>query len=83
MQFVKVRDENVSYTPPEGWDEAKDGKCGTLSVRRETGQGGRLYCYSNWKPDAADLAILNAGGLIELLCVGGQPPVALSVLESK
>ena len=79
MECVRVRDENADFTPPGDWDKEKDGCCGVLPIRREIGKGGRAYLYSNWKPDAKELAILNAGGVVELLCVGVQPPVAVGV----
>lgn len=79
MECVKVRDENADFTPPTDWSETNDGHCGRLPIRREIGKGGRAYLYSNWKPNEHELAMLNAGGVVELLCVGVQPPVALGV----
>ena len=38
------------------------------------------YHYSTWKPDAEELALLNAGGVVELCCVGIQPPVSVGVV---
>lgn len=38
------------------------------------------HCYvSRWEPTPAELATLNAGGSVELWCVGSQPPVGISV----
>jgi hypothetical protein len=34
---------------------------------------------SRWEPTPEELAILNAGGSVELWVMGGQPPVALQV----
>jgi hypothetical protein len=34
---------------------------------------------SRWEPTPDELAILNAGGSVELWVRGGQPPVALQV----
>ena len=79
MKPVKIRDENVDFTKPIDWDEDRDGKCSTLSVRREVVRN-RPYHFSNWRPDAAELARLNAGGVVELCCVGSQPPVSISVV---
>jgi hypothetical protein len=82
MECVRVRGENADFSPPQDWDSEKDGNCGQLPIRREVGKGGRVYLYSNWKPNTHELAILNAGGVVELLCVGVQPPVAIGVTEA-
>lgn len=34
-------------------------------------------CVSRWEPTPDELAILNAGGTVELWLMGQQPPVAL------
>jgi len=78
MEKCRVRDENVDFTKPEGWDDSKDGRCGTLPIRREQ-IGRRIYHFSNWRPSAAELAELNAGSVVELCCVGVQPPVSVGV----
>lgn len=81
MTPVKVSGQNFTFTKPSrDWDDDKDGECGDLPVRRENGRNGKAYLYSNWMPDEEELRTLNAGGSIELLCVGVQPPVALSVV---
>lgn len=81
MTPVDVRGKNVDFKKPKEWDDARDGPCGSLPIRREIGASDRVYHYSNWKPDEYELGILNAGGSVELLCVGVQPPVAVSVVE--
>lgn len=83
MTPTRVRDANADFLPPKDWDKSTDGPCGNLPIRREVGKGGKTYHYSNWKPDAHELAILNAGGNVELLCIGGQPPVAVSVVPGE
>lgn len=70
----RITGANVKFAPPEGWDEARDGKCVNLMARVE-GQS----VSTAWEPTPAELAILNAGGAIVLKIAGGQPPVALSV----
>lgn len=57
---------------PAGWDEQRDGTCGTLPIRLVDGM-----CLSAWEPTPDELAILNAGGSVILQVVGGQPPVML------
>jgi hypothetical protein len=37
--------------------------------------------YSRWEPTPAELAILNAGGSVEMRVLGGQPPAHLLVAE--
>lgn len=71
------------FGKPRDWDES-NGPCGTLPVRRqvEGTPAGRPFIglYSNWKPDADELARLNAGGVVELMCCGTQPAVSVSVV---
>lgn len=82
MKYVTPANSNAAFHAPNEWDESVDGKCGTLPVRVSVGQGGRKYHTSAWKPDEHELRRLNEGGIIELLCVGIQPPVALSVVPN-
>ena len=80
MKWVAVRGKNADFGKPRDWDENRDGPCGTLPVRVEQ-EGIYNAHYSAWKPDAAELARLNEGGVVELCCVGIQPPVSLSVVS--
>jgi hypothetical protein len=79
MRPVKVRDQTTDFTKPSGWEEGQDGPCGTLSVRVEP-VGRHNYHYSNWKPDIEELKLLARGGVVELCCVGIQPPVSVAVV---
>lgn len=79
MRPTHIKDANANFDKPRTWDEERDGKCGVLSVRVEA-HGIRNYHISNWKPDAEELAALAAGGVVELCCVGLQPPVSVSVV---
>lgn len=39
-------------------------------------------CFvSRWEPTPAELALLSAGGSIELWVMGGQPPVFIKAVE--
>ena len=79
MHPVKIKGETASFAKPPDWDESRDGPCGNLSVRvvRE----GIYNChYSNWRPTQGELEQLKAGGVVELECVGVQPPVAVRVV---
>lgn len=64
------------FGKPKDWDEEKLGRCVDLHVRIKPEQ---RTCESAWRPSAEELAALNAGGVVVLSVVGGQPPVMLSV----
>jgi len=55
--------------PPADWDP-NEGECSPLPIHR---QGQRMI--SVWKPSAEELALLNAGGGVELTVLGVQHPV--------
>lgn len=59
---------HVMHAPP-GNDDVRD-----LHVRVEGG----VY-LSRWEPTPAELALLNAGGSVELAVLGGQPTVSIAV----
>lgn len=84
MKPVKIKDANADYAKPADWDEKTMGPCGTLPIRREVegtpGSGAYLSLKSNWKPTDAELAILNAGGVVELECCGVQPAVSITAV---
>lgn len=60
---------------PRGWNASEPIKCGMLPIRDATVEG--IACMqSYWKPDANELAALNAGAHIRLTVYGtGHPPV--------
>lgn len=82
MKPTRTRGHTTNFTPPIGWNEERDGKCGVLSVRREVAGAGHdlVYHYSTWAPTPDELARLVAGDVVELCCVGVQPPVSVSVV---
>ncbi len=79
MRPTAIKDQNADFAKPRNWDEERDGKCMSLPVRVEP-VGLYNYHYSAWKPDAEELAELLAGGVVELCCVGQQPPVSVGVV---
>lgn len=79
MRPAKVKGQTADFAKPRSWDDSRDGPCGTLPVRVEQ-EGIYNNHYSNWKPDAEELKLLNRGGVVELKCVGVQPPVSVSVV---
>ncbi|CAN7326549.1 hypothetical protein LJR084_001894 [Variovorax sp. LjRoot84] len=61
-----------------GWDQG-DLPCGALAITDAT-QGGMPCVVSFWRPDAAELALLNAGGLVMLSIMGAtMPPASIGV----
>lgn len=63
---------------PAGWDQGEL-PCNSLPVTR-THIGDLPAVLSYWRPDADELAALNAGGAIRLWVVGAtMPPVMLDV----
>jgi hypothetical protein len=79
MRPTKVRDQNADFAKPLDWDDTRDGQCGNLPIRVEQ-EGVYKSHYSAWKPDAEELKLLCRGGVVELCCVGIQPPVSVSVV---
>lgn len=75
MIAKRISGANLYLGAPKDWDEEKDGSCHGLAVRRVEDN----VFQSAWEPTPAELAALNAGGLVVLSVVGGQPPVMLSV----
>ena len=78
MKPVKTRDATADFSKPNAWDDNRNGPCGTLSVRVES-KGDYGYFYSTWRPTEHEIWALDAGGVVVLTGVGGQPPGALSV----
>ena len=79
MKWANIRGKTTDFGKPRTWDEKRDGACGVLPVRVEQ-VGVYNYHYSAWRPDAEELRLLNAGGVVELCCVGIQPPVSVAVV---
>ncbi|MDN8612775.1 hypothetical protein [Variovorax ginsengisoli] len=63
---------------PKGWDQSEL-PCGALAITDVAVEGVR-HVVSFWRPDADDLAKLNAGGTVALWIVGAtMPPASLTV----
>lgn len=79
MKAVEFVGQDLVLRPPEGWDNGGETlKCGGLPVKREAVLG-VAHVVSYWRPDAAGLAVLNAGGHVRLAIVGiTQPPVMVA-----
>lgn len=61
---------------PSDWDEARHGRCEGLPIVRGEEEPGLPTMKSYWRPNEADIAVLLAGGAIELCLFGvSHPPV--------
>lgn len=66
---------------PAGWEPSRHGSCGHLSIADVQHVAGNIM-LSRWEPTAAELAVLNAGGSIELGVIGTiHPPVSIGVID--
>lgn len=84
MRPTVTRGATHNFQPPENWNP-EHGVCGDLQVRMDVFTGnehGLIECFSTWKPSEEELALLNAGGVIEVgLCVLNQPVMSVNVVE--
>lgn len=71
----RIADATHYLGKPKNWDADKDGDCHGLAVRVVEDN----VFQSAWEPTPGELETLNAGGLVILNVVGGQPPVSVSV----
>lgn len=83
MQPTVTRNATHNFQEPANWNEETDGKCGDLQVRADTfGDRQIVELFSTWKPSAAELAHLNAGGVIEIgICSVTQPAMQVGVVD--
>ncbi len=66
---LRIEGANRIFTAPAGQPEVRD-----LHVKVVDG-----CCVSRWEPTPSEMALLNAGGSVELWVMGQPPPVALVV----
>jgi len=79
MQRTQHPSNNQVLGAPAGWDQSAL-PCDALPITRTTVDGVDVMC-SFWRPDPAELAALQAGGLVVLQVLGkGHPPVAVGVV---
>lgn len=80
MNPVKHHSNNVMVRPPDGWDD-RGGLLRLPALHATQGKvGGVKAMITFWEPTADDLAILLAGGKIQLTCIGGQPACNMSAV---
>lgn len=81
MPFVRIKGATKVFTKPWNWDESTDGSCGDLWVR-EDNHGRFDQMNFAYRPTPEELAILNAGGVLEVHIISGvMPPVGVSVVS--
>lgn len=84
MLPAKTRYATNNFIQPSNWDEKKLGQCHDLQVRSQfhAPEVPILEMVSTWKPTAAELAHLVAGGVIEIgLMQPTQPPMWVTTVD--
>jgi len=73
------KEANTTYGPPTGFTESQVASIPACLYQMRGGpcDGVDMVAVA-WKPDAEDLARLNAGGPVFLCCIGGLPAHFLS-----
>ncbi|SFB95874.1 hypothetical protein SAMN05216344_10689 [Polaromonas sp. OV174] len=74
MRPTQHQTNNRVLGAPEGWKQGET-PCGALPIT-DAQQDGVNCVISFWRPDASELALLNAGGLVALSIVGRTMPSA-------
>lgn len=78
MQVARIQGANLDLGKPKGWDEERDGPCGSLPVRLEQTEDGGVTMTSAWTPTTEEMLAIMAGGTVYLRIVGAtHPPVML------
>lgn len=79
MKPIPLKNPDVRFLPPEGWDAEIQGECGILDAYKEPSLG---HFTTFWRPEPEELAALNRGAPICLRVVSRvHPPVSVGVLE--
>jgi len=80
MTPIKHQSNNVFVGPPKSWDD-RGGRLRlpALHVTQGTVSGVKVM-VSYWEPSPDEVAMLLAGGKLQLTCLGGQPACNVSVL---
>ena len=81
MKPTKHPSNNKVARKPDGWDD-RGGQLELPAIDITQGKlAGRDVFVSWWKPTDDELACLVRGGLVQLTCIGGQPPVNISAAD--
>ena len=70
---------NTVFKKPDDWDEEANGKCIPIHARVDERSDTDSIVQTAWEPTPEELRILNVGGVVVLSCIGGMPPVMLTV----
>ena len=80
MNKIQHPSNNAVLGAPAGWDQTQL-PCSALAITR-TEIDGMSAMVSYWRPEADELAVLNAGGSVALHVLGAtMPPVMLMVAQ--
>lgn len=82
MKGIKFDGFNVEMGKPKDWNEETHGECYSLPVLQARQDNGLLTCTSVWSLTDEERAQIAAGANVALICVGGQPPVSLHVVDA-
>lgn len=74
MQPIPHPSATRKLTPPADWNPEHHGPCATIEVA-DVLQSGLQFMETLWRPDAEELAALNAGAAIVLGINGTSHPV--------
>lgn len=80
MKPIPFHEMDLVLGAPKDWDEATQGKCVGLPIRR-VDDG----CFSVWEPTPEERAIIAAGGSVTVHVFSGltQPPIAVGARASE
>jgi hypothetical protein len=77
---VKHPSNNVMVRPPANWDD-RGGQLRLPALHATKGKIGNVpVMVTYWEPTREELAMLLAGGKLQLTCLGGQPACNVSIL---
>lgn len=80
MTPIKHQSNNTLVTPPKSWDD-RGGQLRLPALHATQGKvSGITVMITYWEPSPDDVAMLLAGGKLQLTCLGGQPACNVSVL---
>lgn len=80
MTPIKHPSNNVTCTPPKNWDD-RAGQLRLPVIHATKGSiSGVTAMITWWEPTKEEIAMLLAGGRIQLTCIGGQPACNVSAV---
>lgn len=80
MNPIKHGSSNIMVSVPANWDD-RGGKLRIPALPATRGKvSGFPVVVTYWEPTAEEIAILLAGGTVQLTCLGGQPACNISAI---